>query len=238
MLTSDSRDPAAKAASTDRVGSTHSDPRTYSDSASRRIISSPPARRCLPARQHSRGLVSTKGPGIRSGRAGGTACGDAFIFQAGARLVSAYLLDGCLGKQAAQPGGHRAVGELPEAGSVVTDHHGDCARAREMSASAGSESGRGLLTEAPAQGPRHGHLEWTPISAGQTRITTRDAGEERCRRLFTLCTPLHTVIRNGIHSCNVEDLAQLMIQLTGLPRSSAPVASARSRTGRRGAPPR
>src|SRR5262245_58058549 len=42
MLTSDSSDPAAKAASTDSVGSTHSDPRTYSDSASRRIISSLP----------------------------------------------------------------------------------------------------------------------------------------------------------------------------------------------------
>src|SRR5215471_10693236 len=62
MLTSDSRDPAATAASTDSVGSTHSDPRTYSDSASRRIISSPPAR------QHSRGPVSTKdGAHPRSG---------------------------------------------------------------------------------------------------------------------------------------------------------------------------
>src|SRR5215470_14393748 len=106
-----------------------------------------------PRTQHSRGLVSTKGPGIRSGRAGGTACGDAFIFQAGARLVSAYLLDGCLGKQAAQPGGHRAVGELPEAGSVVTDHHGGCARARETSASAGSESGRGYSPKHQLKGP-------------------------------------------------------------------------------------
>jgi hypothetical protein len=37
-LTSDSSDPAAKAASTETVGSTHIDPRTYSDIASRRII--------------------------------------------------------------------------------------------------------------------------------------------------------------------------------------------------------
>src|SRR5215472_10171822 len=48
MLTSDSSDPAATAASTDSVGSTHSDPRAYSDSASRRIIFSPPVCRCLP----------------------------------------------------------------------------------------------------------------------------------------------------------------------------------------------
>src|SRR5215510_6424369 len=42
MLTSDNSDPAARAASTDSVGSTHSDPRAYSDSASRRIMASLP----------------------------------------------------------------------------------------------------------------------------------------------------------------------------------------------------
>lgn len=39
-LTSDSADPAARAAATDSVGRTHSDPRTYSDSPSRRIFAS------------------------------------------------------------------------------------------------------------------------------------------------------------------------------------------------------
>src|SRR6202012_6306510 len=53
MLTDDSSVPAARAASTDSVGSTHSDPRTYSFSASRptmptSAIRSPAARRPVP----------------------------------------------------------------------------------------------------------------------------------------------------------------------------------------------
>ena len=39
-LTTDNSDPAARAAATDSVGSTHSDPRTYSDNVSRRIMPS------------------------------------------------------------------------------------------------------------------------------------------------------------------------------------------------------
>ena len=54
MPTSDSSAPAASAASTDSVGSTHSDPRTYSASASRRIMPS------LPHARPNRGPVSTK----------------------------------------------------------------------------------------------------------------------------------------------------------------------------------
>jgi hypothetical protein len=42
-------------------------------------------------------------------------------------LGFAYLFDGGAGEQAAQAGGHRAVGELAEAGSVVADHYGGCA---------------------------------------------------------------------------------------------------------------
>jgi hypothetical protein len=38
MFTADSSAPTARAATTDNVGSTHSDARTYSDSASRRIM--------------------------------------------------------------------------------------------------------------------------------------------------------------------------------------------------------
>jgi hypothetical protein len=38
MFTDDSSAPAASAATTDSVGSTHSEARTYSDSASRRIM--------------------------------------------------------------------------------------------------------------------------------------------------------------------------------------------------------
>ncbi len=38
MFTADNSAPAARAAITDSVGSTHSDARTYSDSASRRIM--------------------------------------------------------------------------------------------------------------------------------------------------------------------------------------------------------
>src|SRR5262249_17906849 len=44
----------------------------------------------------------------------------------GARLGLAYLLDGRPGELAAQPGGHRAVGELALARPVVPDDHGGC----------------------------------------------------------------------------------------------------------------
>jgi hypothetical protein len=47
MSMSDNTEPATSAASTENVGSTHSEPRRYSESASRRIIANPPsARRC------------------------------------------------------------------------------------------------------------------------------------------------------------------------------------------------
>src|SRR5262245_32377609 len=81
MLTSDSSDPAAKAASTDSVGSTHSDPRTYSDSASRRIMPSLQQRRCPRTPAQPRPSLH-QGPGDPAGPR--DCVWDAFIFQADA----------------------------------------------------------------------------------------------------------------------------------------------------------
>src|SRR5262249_34953000 len=61
---SDSSDPAARAASTDRVGSTHSDPRTYSDSASRRIMASLPHADAYP---HAGQSPQNTGPTLTTG---------------------------------------------------------------------------------------------------------------------------------------------------------------------------
>src|SRR5262249_10620546 len=61
---SDSSDPAARAASTDSVGSTHSDPRTYSDSASRRIMASLPHADAL---THAGQSPQTPGPALTTG---------------------------------------------------------------------------------------------------------------------------------------------------------------------------